>query len=71
MLIAEIKDTKGNLLGTIPVMPKDFKTGSKGYFGMGKLPGLKDDERLQVQVQAVIIGSKAAAVAEKDKEKNK
>ena len=65
MLIAEIKDEQGNVLGTIAVQPKAFKTGSRGYFGMGKIPGLKADERLQVQVQAVIIGSKAAAAAAK------
>jgi hypothetical protein len=62
MLVAEIKDDKGNLLGTLAVMPKDFKTGSRGYFAMGKMPGLKEGERLQVQVQAVIIGSKPADV---------
>ena len=65
MLIAEIKDSQGNILGTIPVMPKEFKTGSKGYFGMSKLPGLKEGDRLQVQIQAVIIGSKIAMKPEK------
>lgn len=64
MLIAEIRDTKGNVLGTVPLAPKEFKTGSKGYWGQAKVPGLKETERLQVQVQAVIIGSKEAA--EKD-----
>ena len=61
MLIAEVRDGQGNVLGTVTLSPKQFKTGSKGYWGMGKLPGLKEDERLQVQVQAVIIGSKEAA----------
>ena len=61
MLIAEVRDGQGNVLGTVTLSPKQFKTGSKGYWGMGKLPGLKGDERLQVQVQAVIIGSKEAA----------
>jgi len=59
MLIAEIRDSQGKVLGTITMTPKDFKTGSKGYFGLGKMPGPKGGERLQVQVQAVIIGSKA------------
>ncbi len=58
MLIAEIRDTQGNVLGTVPLAAKDFKTGSKGYWGQAKLDGLKEGQRLQVQVQAVIIGSK-------------
>jgi hypothetical protein len=61
MLIAEIRDAHGKVLGTVMLSPKDFKTGSKGYFGLSKMPGIGDEERLQVQVQAVIIGSKAAA----------
>lgn len=61
MLIAEIRDASGKVLGTVMLSPKDFKTGSKGYFGQGKMPGMAEEERLQVQVQAVIIGSKEAA----------
>lgn len=61
MLIAEIRDANGKVLGTVVLSPKGFKTGSKGYFGQGKMPGVADEERLQVQVQAVIIGSKEAA----------
>ena len=66
MLIAEIRDTQGNMLGTVPLAPKDFKTGSKGYWGQAKLPGVKEGQRLQVQVQAVIIGSKEAPEPEKN-----
>jgi hypothetical protein len=61
MLIAEIRDGNGKVLGMLVLEPKDFKTGSKGYFGQGKIPGPVEEERLQLQVQAVIIGSKAAA----------
>jgi hypothetical protein len=61
MLIAEIRDAHGKVLGTVMLSPKDFKTGSKGYFGLAKMPGIGEEERLQVQVQAVIIGSKATA----------
>jgi hypothetical protein len=61
MLIAEIRDAKGQVLGTVMLTPKGFKTGSKGYFGLAKMPGLAEEQRLQVQVQAVIIGSKDAA----------
>jgi hypothetical protein len=63
MLMAEIRDANGKVLGMLVLEPKDFKTGSKGYFGQGKIPGPFEAERLQVQVQAVIIGSKAAAKA--------
>ena len=61
MLIAEIRDTQGNVLGTVPLAPKDFKTGSKGYWGQAQGARAVEDERLQVQVQAVIIGSKEAS----------
>jgi hypothetical protein len=35
---------------------KDFKTGSKGFFGMGKM--VAGGKKYQVQIQAVEIGSK-------------
>jgi len=57
MLLAEIKDGNGQSLGIIVLAEKTFSTGSKGYFGQGKLQTPAAD-RLQVQVQAVIIGSK-------------
>jgi hypothetical protein len=57
MLFALIKDEDGKTLGMIPLAAKDFKTGSKGHFGQGKVT-MPDGERLQVQIQAVIIGSK-------------
>ena len=56
MLLAMIKTEDGVTLGMIPLAPKDFKTGSRGYFGQGKVE--VNGERLQVQIQAVIIGSK-------------
>lgn len=61
ILIAEIKTSEGKLLGLITVNPKDFKTGSKGFYGNGKV--LLDDKRYQLQVQLVEIGS-----GKKDKE---
>jgi hypothetical protein len=45
---------------TVP--PKDFKTGSKGYFTSGKVE--VEGKRYQVQVQLVEIGSKSPAKAE-------
>ncbi len=64
MLIAEIRDDKGTTLGVIQLDAKNFKTGSKGYWGQGKLSGAREGERLQVQVQAVIIGSKSSPAGE-------
>ena len=43
---------------------KDFKTGSKGYFGTGKM--VAGGKRYQISIQVVEIGSKP-----KDKEEKK
>lgn len=61
MLIIEIKD--GNTkIGELAAPEKVFKTGSKGFFGMGKLQ--IGEKRYQVQVQLVEIGSKPKADGE-------
>jgi hypothetical protein len=57
-LIAEIKTEDGKLLATLIMPARIFKTGSKGHFGTAKSPALKEGERFQISVQAVIIGSK-------------
>jgi len=56
IIIAEIKSADGQLLGTLTLPPKDFKTGSKGFFANGKLE--IDGKRYQTQIQLVEIGSK-------------
>ncbi|MCS7088499.1 MAG: hypothetical protein NZL91_07375 [Thermoflexales bacterium] len=51
-------------VGTILLSPKEFRTGSVGFYGNGKLSLGDDAEKgYQAQVQLVRIGSKA----EKDK----
>ena len=55
-LLAEIKTDKNEPFSVITVSPKDFKTGSKGFFGMAKAE--HDGKRYQIQVQIVEIGSK-------------
>ena len=55
MLIIEIKEGE-NVVGTLSADPKQFKTGSRGFFGMGKIQ--IEEKRYQVQVQLVEIGSK-------------
>lgn len=55
-MIIKIYNENGEFVGTIVANPKEFKTGSKGYFGNGKLE--INGKRYQVQVQLVEIGSK-------------
>ena len=45
---------------------KDFKTGSKGYYGTGKM--LAGGKRYQISIQVVEIGSKPKDKEEKKKE---
>ena len=61
MLSVEIKqgDTQ---VGLMTAAEKLFKTGSRGYFGMGKIQ--IGEKRYQVQVQLVEIGSKPKAEGE-------
>ncbi len=55
MLSVEIKENN-NVVGMLTAPEKLFKTGSRGYFGMGKIQ--IGEKRYQVQVQVVEIGSK-------------
>lgn len=55
MLSVEIKEN-GQVVGELSAPAKQFKTGSRGYYGMGKIQ--IGEKRYQVQVQVVEIGSK-------------
>lgn len=55
MLSVEIKQDSQQV-GLLTAAEKVFKTGSRGYFGMGKIQ--IGEKRYQVQVQLVEIGSK-------------
>ena len=55
-LIAELKQENGNLIALVTVPSKEFKTGSKGFFGSTKAD--IEGKRYQIQVQVVEIGSK-------------
>jgi hypothetical protein len=59
VIIAELKSDDGKPIATLTASPKDFKTGSRGYHGQGKLE--IDGKRYQVQIQLVEIGSKKPA----------
>lgn len=55
MLSVEIKEN-GQVVGELSAPAKQFKTGSRGYYGMGKIQ--IGEKRYQVQIQVVEIGSK-------------
>ncbi len=55
MLTIEIKQD-AQTVSVMTAAEKVFKTGSRGYFGMGKIQ--IGEKRYQVQVQLVEIGSK-------------
>jgi len=61
MITVEVKKDN-QALGILPAAEKVFKTGSRGFFGMGKIQ--IDEKRYQVQVQLVEIGSKPKAEEE-------
>ena len=58
-IVAELKTDTGQLVTVLTVPPKEFKTGSRGFFGNGKVE--IDSKRYQVQIQLVEIGSKKEA----------
>ncbi|HET9587500.1 MAG TPA: hypothetical protein VFO91_01815 [Anaerolineales bacterium] len=51
----EIKENE-KVVGILTAPEKQFKTGSRGYYGMAKIQ--IGEKRYQVQVQVVEIGSK-------------
>lgn len=55
-IAAELKDERGQSLATLSITPKEFKTGSRGYYANQKVEIA--GRRYQVQVQLVEIGSK-------------
>jgi hypothetical protein len=57
-LIAELKSASNQMLSVLSVLPKEFKTGSRGYYTNQKVE--IDGKRYQVQIQLVEIGSKKA-----------
>ena len=61
MITVEVKKDN-QALGILTAAEKVFKTGSRGFFEMGKIQ--IDEKRYQVQVQLVEIGSKPKAEEE-------
>jgi hypothetical protein len=58
-IIAELKADNGQLLTVLSVTPKEFKTGSRGYYANQKAE--IGGKRYQVQIQLVEVGSKKEA----------
>jgi hypothetical protein len=58
-IVAELKTDSGQLVTVLTVSPKQFKTGSRGFYANGKAE--LDGKRYQVQIQLVEIGSKKEA----------
>ncbi|HEX7434257.1 MAG TPA: hypothetical protein VF326_11450 [Anaerolineaceae bacterium] len=56
-IIAELRNEKGEIVSVLTASPKEFKTGSRGFYVNGKAE--IDGKRYQVQIQLVEIGSKA------------
>ncbi|MCC7164007.1 MAG: hypothetical protein IT331_16035 [Anaerolineae bacterium] len=65
-LIVEIKTAEGQTIALLTVDAKNFKTGSRGYHGQGKID--YDGKRYQTQVQMVEIGSKGTPSPAKEKD---
>ncbi len=55
-IVAELKTDSGQLVSVLTVPPKNFKTGSRGFYGSGKTE--IEGKRYQVAIQIVEIGSK-------------
>ncbi len=55
-IAAELKDDRGQSLALLSITPKEFKTGSRGYYANQKVEIA--GKRYQVQIQLVEIGSK-------------
>lgn len=64
-LIVEIKTDDGTPISILVAAPKNFKTGSRGYHGQGKIE--IDGKRYQTQVQLVEIGSKNTPAPSEEK----
>ncbi|HHY94542.1 MAG TPA: hypothetical protein GX513_05975 [Firmicutes bacterium] len=60
-VLAILKGDNGETVGQVLSVEKTFRTGSRGYFGCGKV--VLNGKKHQVQVQLVEVGSKMAEEA--------
>jgi hypothetical protein len=58
-LTATITDENGKVFGIVPVSPKNFSTGSVGFYGNGKIVNINNPEaKYQCGLTFTLIGSK-------------
>lgn len=53
-----INNHSGKYLGTIHMLPKTFRTGSKGYIGSGDITDIETGRHYIVNLQMVELGTK-------------
>jgi hypothetical protein len=63
MIVSAVIQAGEETAGEVVLAEKQFKTGSRGFWGSAKV--VIDGKRYQVQVQAVEIGSKPGSGGEK------
>jgi hypothetical protein len=56
MIITRLEAEDGRLIAITSVSPKDFKTGSKGFYAQGRV--VIDGKHYQLNIQLVEIGSR-------------
>ena len=61
ILTVTIRTDTGESIGVLVLNPKDFASGSRGFFGTGKVQ--LEGKRYQCQAQVVEIGSKGTTPA--------
>jgi len=63
-LTCEVRTIDGRSLAVLVAAPKDFASGSRGFFGTAKIE--IGGKRHQAQIQLIEIGSKARAAEAAD-----
>jgi predicted RNA-binding protein with EMAP domain len=63
-ILADLKMDDGQTVAVVMAPPKEFKTGSRGFYGTAKAE--IGGKRYQVQIQVIEIGSKKTAAEEAD-----
>lgn len=58
IVFVELRTDDGKIVGTLMVKQKEFKTGSRGFYGNAKIE--ISGRRYQTQIQLVEIGSKSS-----------
>ncbi|HEX7899654.1 MAG TPA: hypothetical protein VF950_17930 [Planctomycetota bacterium] len=54
----EIRGPEGEVWGTLVASAKDFKTGSVGFYGSGKIQNPRSGAKYQVGANIILVGSK-------------